>query len=140
MILKSVGEGMWKKYEQLKAEVSELVFFTIKLLLHGLILVIILSFVLIILWIHQLFRKSYSTIDSVPADAQEAVLPTGSVCANRTRREQQSCSASPESAQEKFPQSIRNNKLEVRTVTSLRCVAVNQALTAGCGIEGFEAS
>jgi cytochrome b561 len=74
---------MSSQYEQLKTEVRELIFFTVKLLLHWLVLVIILIFVLITVWIHQLFRQSFSIIESVPADAKEAGISIGSVRSSR---------------------------------------------------------
>lgn len=46
-----------------KEELEQLVFFTLKLVLHWLALVVILAFVLVGFWLHHLFRRAYVIIE-----------------------------------------------------------------------------
>lgn len=75
---------MHDQYEQFKKEVTELLFFTLKLLFHWLALVTVLFFVLITVWIHQFFRQSYSTLDGSSAHAKEAGVLSAPAPANRS--------------------------------------------------------
>jgi membrane protein YdbS with pleckstrin-like domain len=51
------------RVQAFKEELEQLVFFTLKLVLHWLALVVILVFVLVGFWLHHLFRRAYVIIE-----------------------------------------------------------------------------
>jgi hypothetical protein len=71
---------MATRFEALKDEVEQLVYFTLKLILHWLALVVILGFVLLGFWLHHLFRRAYLRLEqqqTVEAQGKKGGQPAG---------------------------------------------------------------
>jgi hypothetical protein len=69
---------MSTRSQAFKEELEQLVFFTLKLVLHWLALVVILGFVLVGFWLHHLFRRAYLQLEqqqTVQAESRKGGQP-----------------------------------------------------------------
>jgi hypothetical protein len=58
---------MTTRFQAFKEELEQLVFFILKLVLHGLTLVAILAFVMAGFWLHHLFQRAYLKLEQQQA-------------------------------------------------------------------------